>query len=113
LLVFPQIKKGSKSLLRNQIQVTIQFFILILPASVWVGVFDQTINLAAFVACGEILGDRQPRFIDKKEAVAIFPLFHLIAGTKPTSAFNFLLFIGIEITRAQRATQRIHVVSQP
>ena len=74
------------------------------------GVFDQAVDLAAFVVFREVLRDGKPFGSDEEEAVAVFVLFHFIAGADPfPAAFEFRLFVGVKIAGAERTAEFVHV----
>ena len=87
---------------RNQIQLIIQFPIFILPPFIRMGIFDQAINLSTFVIFGQIFGDGHAIFIGEEQSVAIFPLLHLVTSAHPAPFLRLFLFVGVEITGAQR-----------
>tara|TARA_B100000609_G_scaffold196617_1_gene192320 strand:- start:4065 stop:4553 length:489 start_codon:yes stop_codon:yes gene_type:complete len=73
------------------------------------GIFDDTVGCETFVTFWEIFGDRHTFFVYEEQAVTIFVDFHVFTGADPGAVFDLFLFVGVEATRAQWATDLIDV----
>ena len=68
-------------------------------------IFDEAIDVSAFVVFRQIFRDRVAVGSDEEEAVAILPFLHLITGADPAPAMlaEFGFLVGIKVARAQRS----------
>src|SRR5438093_499325 len=82
-------------------------------ASVGMRILDQAIGLSAVVVLGKILGDRNPFLVHEQEAVAVFPLLHLVARADPPTLLRFLLRVRIEVAGAEGLAHQLDVARQP
>ena len=69
-------------------------------ALVGVLVFDQAVDLAAFVPFRQVLGDRKTFRITEEQSMAVLVLLHLLAGADPGAALGFRGLVLVEIARA-------------
>src|SRR5262249_61772934 len=79
------------------------------PPFVWSGVGNQPVGLAPFVVLGKVLGNREPFFVHKQEAVAILVDLHVVARTDPSTVLDLFGLVRIKAARAQRFAQRLIV----
>src|SRR6185503_11786721 len=82
------------------------------PALVGVGVLDDPVGRAPFVVLGQVLGDGQPVRRHEEQAVAVFPLLHLVAGADPAAQLGLRLGIGVEVARAEGPPDQLDVARE-
>ena len=81
-------------------------------ALIGVRVFDQAVDLAAFVVFWQVLGNRKTFRIAEEQSMAVLVLLHLLAGADPGAGLRLLGLVLVEVAGAQRLADLVDVLGE-